>query len=408
MGLVTRLRDFMRGGGSIVLGTAVMNVCTFGFTVIAAALLDTSSYGALFALLNLIMVISVVQMGLQATAARRIVSDPGAVAQIERAILRVTYRTSLAIGLALAVASPLVVWMADLDSVWPALLLAALAVPTTIMGGQFGILQGEKRWTGLSWMYVLAGVPRLVGLGLVVWRPDETAALAGSGLGVVAPVLLGWWLLRHPRGADDSPAPHGAWELLRESVHNSQALLAFFALANVDIFVARHALGGHDSGLYAVGLIIAKMILFLPQFVIIVMFPSLATARQRRRAVVTGTATILALGSVATVAVALLAGVAADLGHSPKLVELRDELWLFAVLGTLLSVTQLMVYAVLARRGRRSVYLVWLALAVVVVAGSRTHSMEQLLGVMVGVLAALAATLLVVSLRADPRDAPAQ
>ena len=39
--------------------------------------------------------------------------------------------------------------------------------------------------------------------------------------------------------------------------------------------------------------------------------------------------------------------------------EIEPRLWLFAMLGTLLSMLQLLVYSVLARQGQRSVYSVW-------------------------------------------------
>lgn len=404
MSAATTVRRFLGGSGGIIVGTAVMNVCTFGFTIVAAGILDTSSYGAFFALLNLLMVVAVVNMGLQATAARRIVADPTAVADIERTILRVGYGTALAVGGALAVLSPAVMWLLQLDSLVPALVLAALAVPTTIMGAHVGILQGEKRWAALSWIYVLAGVPRIAGLGLLWWRPDESIALFGSGLGYIAPVVLGWWVLRRPRARSGHGAPVGAtapWPILRESLHSAQALLAFFALANVDIIVARHVLSDHASGLYAVGLLVAKIMLYLPQFVVIVMFPSLATAHQRRRAVVRGTVAILALGAVCVLGVLLLAGFTADLLDSEKLRAVEGRLWLFAVLGTLLSITQLLVYATLARRGRWSIHLVWLALALCVVAGSATTTQTQLLTVMIGVTVALTGTLVVTNLRGD-------
>ncbi len=401
------VRRFLSGSGGIIVGTAVMNVCTFGFTIVAAGILDTASYGAFFALLNLLMVISVVNMGLQATAARRIVADPGSVAGIERLILRVGYATALAVGGSLMVLSPAVTWLLQLDSVVPALVLAGLAVPTTIMGAHVGILQGEQRWAALSWVYVLAGVPRIAGLALLWWRPTESIALFGSGLGYIAPVVLGWWILRRPRATrDDVPAQAPgetttAWSLLRESLHSTQALLAFFALANVDIVVARHVLSDDASGLYAVGLLVAKIMLYLPQFVVIVMFPSLATAHQRRRAVIRGTTAILGLGALCTLGVLLLAGVAADVLRSEKLQAVEDHLWLFAVLGTLLSITQLLVYATLARRGRRSIGLVWGALVVAVVAGSATSTPTQLLGVMIAVTVVLTAALATTSLRSD-------
>jgi len=394
-------RRVVNGTGGIVIGTAVMNVCTFGFTVLAAGILDSRSYGAFFALLNLLMVVSVVSMGLQATAARRIVADPAAVAQVERAVLRVTYGTAFGLGAVLALLSPAVQWLLQLDSLGPALLIAALAVPTTIMGGQVGILQGEQRWGTLTAVYTLAGLPRIAGLVLVLWRPTESMALFASGLGYIVPVLLGWWVLRHRRGDRSAlPSPRGRG-LLREALHGSQALLAFYALANVDIVIARHVLSAHEAGVYAVGLLVAKVMLYLPQFVVIVLFPSLATAAQRRRAVVRGTAMIVALGVLATVTVALTAGVAADVVGGRTLSEVQDRLWLFAVLGTLMSITQLLVYAVLARRGRRSIYVVWAALLVAVVAGSLTHSIDGLLAVMVGVLVTCTALLLAISLRVD-------
>lgn len=402
-------RRFLSGSGGIIVGTAVMNVCTFGFTIVAAGILDSASYGAFFALLNLLMVVAVVNMGLQATAARRIVADPSAVADIERTILRVGYGTALAVGAGLAVLSPAVTWLLQLDSVVPALVLAALAVPTTVMGAHVGILQGEKRWGTLTWVYVLAGVPRIAGLGLLWWQPGESMALFGSGLGYIAPVVLGWWVLRRPRHSPASDVPSGggapevtgAGPLLRESLHSAQALLAFFALANVDIVVARHVLSDEASGLYAVGLLVAKIMLYLPQFVVIVMFPSLATAHQRRRAVIRGTSAILALGAACTVGVLLLAGVAADLLDSEKLAAVEDDLWLFAVLGTLLSITQLLVYATLARQGRRSIHLVWATLALCVVAGSATTTPIQLLAVMITGTTVLTGALVAISLRSD-------
>ncbi len=400
------VRRFLGGSGGIIVGTAVMNVCTFGFTIVAAGILDTSSYGAFFALLNLLMVVSVVNMGLQATAARRIVADPASVAPIERAILRVGYAAALAVGGGLAVLSPAVTWLLQLDSVGPALVLAALAVPTTVMGAQVGILQGEKRWAALSWVYVLAGVPRIAGLALLWWRPTESIALLGSGLGYIAPVVLGWWVLRRPRAPQETsvdvpPEVTATWPLLREALHSSQALLAFFALANVDIVVARHVLSDHASGLYAVGLLVAKIMLYLPQFVVIVMFPSLATAHERRRAVLRGTTAILGLGAACTLGVLLLAGVAADVLRSEKLAAVEGHLWLFAVLGTLLSITQLLVYATLARQGRRSIHLVWVALVVCVALGAATSAATQLLAVMIGVTGVLTAVLVAISLRSD-------
>ena len=44
------------------------------------------------------------------------------------------------------------------------------------------------------------------------------------------------------------------------------------------MILARSTLDAHDAGLYAGGLILAKAMLFLPQFVVVVAFPAMATA----------------------------------------------------------------------------------------------------------------------------------
>src|SRR6202012_3881260 len=142
---------------------------------------------------------------------------------------------------------------------------------------------------------------------------------------------------------------------------NSQALLAFFALSNVDLIVARHTLDSHDAGLYAAGLILAKAVLFLPQFVSGVAFPSMASG-ENPRTFVTAVGAVVLLGGLATVATALLPGLALIFVGGSEYADIRSRLWVFAVLGTLLACLMMVVYALLARGGQRSVYLTWAAL----------------------------------------------
>ena len=61
---------------------------------------------------------------------------------------------------------------------------------------------------------------------------------------------------------------------------------------NCDVIVARNILDGHDAGLYAGGLILTKAMLFLPQFVVVVAFPSMSTAHERRSALLRGLALV--------------------------------------------------------------------------------------------------------------------
>lgn len=395
MAVLDRVRSLAQTSAGIAVAMAVMNVATYGFTMLATYLLGPKDYGALIAAMNFLIVVSVVSLGLQATAARRISADPGHVAQIERSIMRVTYRGAVALGLLLLVLTPAIDRLLRLDSLPTTALIAVSAVPLTVMGGQAGILQGERRWGALGLVYVAAGVPRLViATTLVVLAPGEFTALLGVTLAFFAPAVVGWWALRAGRDAGEVSEEHRGGAIVRECLLSSQALLAFFALSNVDIIVARNVLPDHDSGLYAAGLIITKAMLFLPQFVVVVAFPALATADERRRALVRSLALIAGLGLVGTLAAWLLAPLAMVFAGGDDFAEIQPYLWLFAILGTLLSMIQLLVYSVLARQGRWTVLSVWVALACVIGVGLTRDTILGLVATVVAVDAVLLALLL--------------
>lgn len=376
--------SFLRGSGSIAVAMGVMSVATYGFTVIAARLLGPQPYGALAGLMNSLLIVGVVQLGLQATAARRISAQPEHVGQIERAILRVTSRAAWWLGGVLLVLSPLLNAILRLESIPTAMLIGVTAWPMTVMGGQAGILQGERRWISLSLVYLAAGVPRLVlGTALMsVWR-TELAAMIGVTIASFAPVLVGWWALRGAREPGAESDAHRAGELLRETAQNSSALLAFFALSNVDVIVARNVLSPHQAGLYAGGLILAKAVLFLPQFVVVIAFPSMATTDGRRRALTASLGLVAGLGALSSLGAWVLSAWALVFVGGQQYAQIQGRLWVFALLGTALSMLQLLVYAVLARRGRLSTYALWGGLAVLLVAGLMTHGLDRLLLVVV-------------------------
>jgi O-antigen/teichoic acid export membrane protein len=392
---------------------SVANVCTYGFTVLAARILGPHEYGALAALMATLLVTNVLPLGLQATGARRVSAEPQHRAEIEHEVLRVGWLSAGVLGVLLLIAAPALEHVLRLDSVLPAILLALASVPLTLMGAQSGVLQGERRWPPLSAIYLGLGVPRLlIGVALILWHPTQTVAMLGVAVSSLVPAAVGWLALRHPeREPAAPPAPgterrHPTRDILRETAHNSQALLAFFALSNADVVVARHALDTHLAGIYAAGLILAKAMMFLPQFVVVVAFPDLSTAEHRRSALLKSLGLVAGLGVVGIVGAFVLPGLALLFVGGSAYSEISDQLWLFAVLGTVLSMLQLLVYAVLARSGRRPVMLVWLCFVAVVAIGLQASSVIGLLGVVLScdtiLLAALLVTDVLRARRLDP------
>ncbi|MGG5257284.1 lipopolysaccharide biosynthesis protein [Phycicoccus avicenniae] len=410
-------REGVVGGATMAAAIGVMNLTTYGLTLACARLLGPDEFGQFSSVLGALIVLNVLSLALQATGARRVSTAVGDPSTTVRTVLAATVRGAVAVTVLGLVLAPLVERGLRLDSLVGALALAVAAGLLTLMGGQAGILQGEQRWASLALLYVTMGTARLAlgGLALLVDR-SAAAALVGVAVAAAAPVLVGavalrrsgHWVTRAPVGATPESTWRG-WErggVAREVAHSASALLAFFAVSNADVLVARVVLPGAEAGHYAAGLVLTKAMLFLPQFVVVVLFPRMARGHDLRRTHAVGLGAILGLGVVAVGGVLLLRGLALEFVGGPAYAAVRDDLWLFAALGTVLAMVQLLVYGALARQHPRAVVLLWLALAATAGFAATVADAHGLLlvklGVDVALLVGLGAFLLA---RTSPEDA---
>jgi len=381
----------------------VMNLCTYGYTVLVAHTVGKEAYGAFSALTGALLVISVLSLGLQATGARRISAAPDQVTAIERVVLDVGLRSALILGGACLLLAPVLNSVLHLHSLPTALLVGVSAIPLTYMGAQAGVLQGERRWTPLAVLYLAQGVGRFgCGLVLILIWPTEFAAMLGVALGFWLPVLVGWVALRQPRTHLPHSDGHPGLDLLREVGHSSQALLAFFALSNADIIVARATMSDSQAGLYAAGLIMAKAILFLPQFVVVYAFPSLSRETTSRRTLLLALVMSAGLGMIGVLGTLLFPNLALLFVGGDDFEAIGNDLWKFAIVGTLLAMIQLLVYSALARRQGRAVILIWTALVVLVTLAFVVNTATALVLVVVAVDSGLFLALLAVALTTRP------
>lgn len=357
---------FLRSATVVAVGMAIMNVAAYGFTILGSRRLTPEEFGAITALLGLLLIGNVASLGLQATGARMIATHPGdSTASLADALVKAGRRGALGLTAVLLVATPLFMWLLHIDSVLPVLLLAPTLGCLTLMGSELGVLQGSKRWTELAAVYTSVGVGRLVlGGGALLIHPSLDSAMIGLTLGAAVPTLLGAFLLRGSSGATSEHIK----EVLRGTVHGTHTLLAFFVIANADVLLARALLDGTDSGYYAAGVIVAKACLFLPQFVIVVVFPTLASSPgdtvRLRRAI----QAVAGLGVCTVIGTLLLPDlVVAIIGGEEKYAPLGPYTWLFAISGSAYAVLQLVVYAAIAQQEKRAALVIWVGLVVLVI-----------------------------------------
>lgn len=393
----------LRSNYAIPVAVGVMNVTSYAYTILAARFLGPRDFGAFASVMNLLMVVNVVALALQANAARRIAAEPGDVHAIEAAIGRVGRRAAFGLAGLCLLAAPLINWVLRLDSLATAVLVGVTTIPLTLLGYQAGVLQGERRWGALGVVYAAVGIPRLViGCILLLGVGDTFSAVLGVMIAAWVPVAVAAVALRSRTSADpgdaDAEQTHTDRELWRETARNSHALLAYFALSNIDVVIARNVLDSHEAGLYAAGLIMTKAVLFLPQFVTILAFPSMGAQETRLRTLLQSLGAVFVMGLAVAAGVALLPDIAIVFVGGSEYAAIKDSLWAFAVLGMMLAMLQLLVYSVLARQARKSVYLLWGALVALVLAGRLAHDYVDLLLIVMAVDAVLLGVLLAVSL----------
>ena len=152
---------------------------------------------------------------------------------------------------------------------------------------------------------------------------------------------------------------------MREAALGTHALLAYFVLSNADSIIARNLFDAHQSGLYASGLIVAKGALFLPQFISVVFFPTLARAETllvRRKAAFL----VAGFGAIAVLLTAALPHLALIFAGGDKYSVVMSRLWLFALAGSILAIVHLLTFDALARRAHGIVVMLWIAVIAVI------------------------------------------
>jgi O-antigen/teichoic acid export membrane protein len=397
---------------------AAANALNYAFNLVMSRLLGPADYGALGALLALVLVGTVPGVALQAVVARHTTLAGEAVGRLWSRVLVAVVAVGAALGLLTVAASPAVAAFLHLPSLGPCLWLAAALLPLPLLSAVQGMLQGREWFGALAAVLLVSAAGRLaVGVGLVEDGLGVSGALAATAIGSAVAVLVavprlrakgGWERPRvalPPRwpGKGSSAAAFGG-----EVAAAAAGVLGLLLLANVDVLLARHFLTAEASGLYAAGGVLTKIAFWAPQFVVTLVFPRLVTATDRRRLLGRSAAVVAAVGAPLVVAAALAPGLAARLSFGEAYLDVGPALPLFAALGTGLALVQLVLFTGMATADRAMYRLLLAAVAAeaALVALFLHDSVAEIVGASLAVVAALLATGFTLALR--PAGGPAR
>lgn len=376
--------------GLVLVGAATLvgNGAAYLLSMVSARILNKADFGALGALLGLLVILATLGISTQALAARRVATATTDREQVEEQLIRL----SVFLGFGVIVAGIAVAWPVGMIFTIPALAVATGigSLGFVIVGSAaMGIAQGREEHTRLSLAFIANGGSRAVGgiIGVVV-----LASVTGVGIGILIGCAVGaviaYLLVRRPEWKPfGTKVGAGIGVELGHVVH---ALMVLFTLTNVDVLLARFFLTEDQSGQYAVGVLLAKIAFFLPNAIVIVLFPKMS-AEESRRTVYIATGLTAVVGAVITATAFLLGDLVARILGGQQYVSMGDVIWLFALEGSAFALVQVLLYARLAAQDRKAVVAVWIALVtlVVVVATWRNDSVTDIVTTVVVVSLAL-------------------
>ncbi|MCU0937022.1 MAG: oligosaccharide flippase family protein [Gammaproteobacteria bacterium] len=358
-------------------GLVVSQVIAMLQMLVVARILGPEQYGVFGAMAVVLLIGSTVLAATQVTIARHVASGRS-LGQIGASSVLAAGLATFALGAAIA---PLLSRVLNLDDVAGLLLVAVTFVPFAVTGAQLGLLQGYEKHSRLGALYVISTLTRVLGAiaGAALGQTADSAML-GLAIGATLGAVVGQFVLVE-RIAWRSRA--GTRDYLVEAAHAAHALIALYALTNLDVLLARAQLSAFDAGLYAAGALVARAVFFLPQAILVAAFPRIvAGARNAQRQAV---AAVAVLGLLATAFVALFPTLTVGIMAGEQYLEVTDEAWLFALAGAGFGVVQVLLYARMAHNDRRATILLWTAVAALVGLGLT-------LGTSIGALVTCAAT----------------
>jgi O-antigen/teichoic acid export membrane protein len=394
---------------------AAANALNYAFNLVMSRLLGPADYGALGALLALVLVGTVPGVALQAVVARHTTLAGEAVGRLWSRVLAAVVAVGAVLGLLTMLASPAVAALLHLPSLGPCLWLAAALLPLPLLSAVQGMLQGREWFGALAAVLLVAAAGRLaVGVGLVEGGLGVSGALAATAIGSAVAVLVAVLRLRAQGGWERPRAVGWRWPgtgasaaaFGGEVAAAAAGVLGLLLLANVDVLLARHFLSAEASGLYAAGAVLTKIAFWAPQFVVTLVFPRLVTAADRRRLLGRSAAVVAAVGAPLVVAAALAPGLAARLSFGEAYLDVGPTLPLFAALGTGLALVQLVLFTGMATadRGMYRLPLAAVAAEAALVALFLHGSVAEIVGASLAVVAVLLATGFALALRSPDRE----
>lgn len=354
------IRQIGRESWLLFLALSLTNASNYVFHVVVSRLLGPADYGALGALLAVLIVMSVPLSALQTTVARRVAEHPERADEEKSKVWAAAFRSVIPLGITVTVVvgvvSPALTLLLRLESPVPAFFLAVYVLPATLGAVLRGALQGTMQFRKLAFVSALPVLVRLsVGISLVYAGAGIIGATAATVLAEGVGLVASWLALRVDMTYIRRAAAQ-LRELLREFAPTASALAALWLLIELDLVLARRFLPAGQAGDYAAAGMLARAVLFVPGAISLIALPRFAKNRARGteayRWLLSSCAVVSALGVGATAIIILARSAIIDLTFGDDFLGAAETLPVLCVAMVFLGIVNLLVYFHIAAGSR--------------------------------------------------------
>ncbi|HMN99025.1 MAG TPA: hypothetical protein PKD59_06385 [Miltoncostaeaceae bacterium] len=277
----------VRAGLVVLALTIGVNLANYLFQVVSARYLGPSDYGALAALLAVILVAGLPFGAFQLVVARTVAHERTHgrledAAAFARSALALTAIGGLICAVVSIAAAQPIADLLQVESPVPIMITGLCLLFAVMLPAGLGVLQGQERYVAYSAGPLLGAMSRLLALvmAVVVGLTLEgalVATLLASFLAITIVVWQGRTLLR--AGMTHHHVRTALQQLrgpLARVLPPTVGLIGLASLTNVDIVVVKGALAPEDAGVFGAAGLIAKVALFVPVAIVAVLQPRVA------------------------------------------------------------------------------------------------------------------------------------
>ena len=285
--------SFLRQSGWMAIATAVGGAASFAAHIFAKDM-PKDEYGGFTAMLQLLNLIAIPAIGLQAVfavkaAQRKTEADDFRMAREQWALTLVVLAVTVLVFIAAWVKGDALVAALNLPSWWVLALTLGAGVFALLMPMMFGVLQGRQNFLWLGWALLSLGVLRVAAMAGLI-RLHEASAINGMiavGLGYVLAFGIALNTANLPRL---EPAEWMAsvmrvsWrDLAKRFLPLSIGGGTVIFMMSVDMVVVQRYFDKEQTGFYAAAGMIGRALIFFVGPMVAVMFPKVVKSHAEQK-----------------------------------------------------------------------------------------------------------------------------